>query len=517
MGIKKEATPEVFVAGLRTYKSETLDRAPREGTEPNYIERLWRFLEKLVARGSTTVNNKIAKIDIIYNGRESGCNCGAIIYKEGATHDTEERLAEPCTCRGAQGIVVFEVPKAAVVLRNIIKTHRELHKDGQRSDKGVAKDGSIHFCETCCFDNRKIKSTTVKPVASTEEVSSGEETVEEGTLDIEGVSDTPPVIIITEEQLSAAATILAGALGLPFTMQVGTLIAGTKGADRSGAYTSIVEGVREIFENPLNKKTLPTKFSHDQYKSAISGALSYVLISVTTDICVTKATEWVQLFNESKDGTVKMPETVETGENGNAADTSKLLEEREDINEVVSKEDLNKQYGSIEPMLSVCKTMDIEAMGETTAADTALLQLRKLQVKAVSMYVKLDEDAKLELKDQHTKYTGLLVDAIKQLQGQINLFKFTKGDKVPLVDAEKMKNPAKGGQDMPTKTEINQDIKKFESSVSTLEYSIQEVEEIINDEDIEGVGSPRHVLNRRMWGREAPEGCKTIVIVLESY
>ena len=33
--------------------------------------------------------------------------------------------------------------------------------------------------------------------------------------------------------------------------------------------------------------------------------------------------------------------------------------------------------------------------------------------------------------------------------------------------------------------------------------------------DIGGIKSPRDVKNRRMWGREAPEGCKTDYIVQE--
>ena len=163
MGIKKEASPEVYLAGLRTYESASLDMAPREGTETSYIEKLWLFLEKLVGMGNS-VNNKIARIDIFYNGRVKECECGAVLPTQGATAETEEKLREPCNCRGAQGIVVFQVPKAAVVLREIIKTHKNLHRDGQTEQVGYAADKSIELCETCCFNNRKLKSTTAKPV-----------------------------------------------------------------------------------------------------------------------------------------------------------------------------------------------------------------------------------------------------------------------------------------------------------------------------------------------------------------
>ena len=85
--VKKEASPEVYLAGLRTYKSESLDRAPREGMESSYIEKLWAFLENLAGMRNS-INNKISRIDIFYNGRETECNCGAIILADGAAADT---------------------------------------------------------------------------------------------------------------------------------------------------------------------------------------------------------------------------------------------------------------------------------------------------------------------------------------------------------------------------------------------------------------------------------------------
>ena len=135
----------MYLAGLRTFESESLDRAPREGTESSYIEKLWSFLERLVGMGNS-VNNKISRIDIFYNGRNTECECGAILPTVGANADTEEKLREPCTCRGAQGIVEFQAAKAAVILRDIIKTHKNLHRDGQKEQVGYAADKNIELC-----------------------------------------------------------------------------------------------------------------------------------------------------------------------------------------------------------------------------------------------------------------------------------------------------------------------------------------------------------------------------------
>ena len=97
----------------------------------------------------------------------------------------------------------------------------------------------------------------------------------------------------------------------------------------------------------------------------------------------------------------------------------------------------------------------------------------------------MELEVKNRLKDEHSTNMGLLSEAIRKLQGQINLFKFTKGDVHRLVEAEKTKSTADKGHELPTKTEINQDIKKFESCVDALESSLEEISDIINDEDIE--------------------------------
>ena len=486
--VKKEASPEVYLAGLRTYKSESLDRAPREGMETSYIEKLWVFLERLAGMGNS-INNKISRIDIFYNGRETECNCGAIIPPEEAAADTEEKLNEPCNCRGAQGIVVFQEAKAAVILRGIIKNHKNLHMDGQTEQRGYAAKRSIKLCETCCFNNRKIKCTTVKPVASPNQ-DNDVETDEEGTADLEGDGGIPQEII-TEQQLSAAAILLQGILGLPLILPISTLIAGIKGADLSQAYSSIVTGVRDIFQNPQNATALPKKFSQDEYKKAVSDAINEVVVNMDSDVCVQKASEWIQLFNASDDGTVEMPQesetrlTVENNNDGSKADDSTLLGTESDFAIDATEPELTKQYESIAPLLVVCKEMDIDSMGETTAAEATLNELRKIKINSTKIYVKVDTEVKNRLKDEHSKNMGMLSEAIRKLQSQINLFKFTKGEVSHLVDVEKTKKPVDRSYELPTKTEISQDIKKFESCVNVLEQSLEEINDIINDEDIE--------------------------------
>ena len=488
MPVKREASPEVYVAGLRTYKSESLDRTPREDTADTYIKGLWLFVEKLVGI-EPTINNKVRRIDIIYNGRDSECGCGAIIPAEEASADTTEKLREPCRCRGAQGIILFETTKAATVFRNVIKTHKGLHQDGQLDEQGLGADRSIILCEICCFRNRKIKCTTVKPVA-TDNDDSGDETEEENTADINPFVAAPA--IITEEQLNAAAIILIGALGPSLIMQCTTLVTGTKGATMSSAYASIVAGVQEIFSNPSNETILPKKFTEETYKNAISNAISKIVMNMTSDTCIQKATEWNTKFVVSADGKIEIEaEDIEMNiSNNNGRDgfnDSALLDSEIDpkIPEIVSEQELDKQYSESKDILEMCNRLEVENTAEFNTASTILDRLKTSEAKAIAIFVKLGSEDRTRLKANHLKQLDIMAEAIKKVQYQIERYKFTRDGAVPLVEGERIKKASEKSHDLPSKTELNGDIKKFEVSVSQLDLAIQDVKDIIYDEEVE--------------------------------
>ena len=114
--------------------------------------------------------------------------------------------------------------------------------------------------------------------------------------------------------------LLQGILGLPLILPISTLIAGIRGADLSTAYSSMVSGVRDIFQNPQNETSLPQQLTQDEYKKAVSDAITEVVVNMDSDVCVQKASEWIQLFNASDDGAVRMShesETRTTVENNN--------------------------------------------------------------------------------------------------------------------------------------------------------------------------------------------------------
>ena len=146
--VKEEQTAEVYLGSLRLFKTVSLDSPPKK-EDNDEISKLWRFIEKFIG---VAVNNKIKSIDVYYSGSEDGCDCGAVVVPEDPVEGKPDRLREPCSCRGSRAIVVFEDPQATTVLKDLINVHRRLHTQGVKQGDKVNPDGSVNFCETCCYN-----------------------------------------------------------------------------------------------------------------------------------------------------------------------------------------------------------------------------------------------------------------------------------------------------------------------------------------------------------------------------
>merc|ERR1711994_1237120 len=78
-----------------------------------------------------------------------------------------------------------------------------------------------------------------------------------------------------------------------------------------------------------------------------------------------------------------------------------------------------------------------------------------------------------------------MTDSIKRVQYQMEFYKFTKDGAASLVEGEGINKASEKSHDLPSKSEINGDIKKFEVSVSQLDLAIQDVKDIIYDDEVE--------------------------------
>ena len=215
---------------------------------------------------------------------------------------------------------------------------------------------------------------------------------------------------------------------------------------------------------------------------------------MNSNVCVQKATEWSTKFAICEDGNVEMPEAEEVemiaGDNnngGNDLDNSGLLDSETDarIPEIVSEQELNKQYSETEDALDMCKRLEVGNTAGFNAANTILDRLKTSKAKALAIFIKLEKDERTRLKANHLKQLDIMTEAIKKVQYQMEFYKFTKEGTVPLVEGEEIKKASEKSHDLPSKSEINGDIKKFEVSVIQLDLAIQDVKDIIYDDEVE--------------------------------
>ena len=190
---------------------------------------------------------------------------------------------------------------------------------------------------------------------------------------------------------------------------------------------------------------------------------------MNSNVCVQKATEWCTKFAICEDGNVEMPEAEEVemiaGDNnngGNDLDNSGLLDSETDarIPEIVSEQELNKQYSETEDALDMCKRLEVGNTAGFNAANTILDRLKTSKAKALAIFIKLEKDERTRLKANHCKQLDIMTEAIKKVQYQMEFYKFTKEGTVPLVEGEGIKKASEKSHDLPSKSEINGDIKK---------------------------------------------------------
>ena len=105
-------------------------------------------------------------------------------------------------------------------------------------------------------------------------------------------------------------------------------------------------------------------------------------INMTPDVCVQRATEWNAKFIVSKDGKIEISETedieMNTGNNNgrDGFNDSALLDSEIDpkIPEIVSEQELNKQYSESKDVLEMCNRLEVENTAEFNTVQRNLVE-----------------------------------------------------------------------------------------------------------------------------------------------
>ena len=113
-----------------------------------------------------------------------------------------------------------------------IRDHKKFHSDGVQSQLGIDPvDRSVHFCNVCCFLNRRIWVTTQQPSPRDSDDEDGGEMEEDDRVTASDKSNNTP--LVTENQLVAITTILTTVLGGSLAKQIVALTEGIRGVNLS--------------------------------------------------------------------------------------------------------------------------------------------------------------------------------------------------------------------------------------------------------------------------------------------
>ena len=497
MSWKNETSPEVYLGKVRLFNSGKLDRKPADSELTTDLGELWAFIERFIQSGEKGMDAEIKEIEI-HHRNKTECNCGAILEKR--KDDVPEKLKEPCCCKGSDGIITFKTPRAAEIFRKKIRSHKKMHTQGLKDLNKKNQDGSVSFCDICCFKNKQIRSIRERP-GPEEGASDNLDEIEESSSDVE--TDIRKETAITENQVRAIGMVLNTSLGECLFDEANVIKEAVRGKIPTEVRKLITNTVNSVF-NDLSKKNLFPERSPDNVKKTISFAVSKLVLDSTDEACIGKVVDWVKKFKTNTDDEVskddndddkKVADDLEREQVDAAkAGVRTLLTEIEEL--VATEENLNAQYTGIKAMLLVTKDMDLEASEAVIGAEETLKSMIRYENKAMTIFAKLEPEDSARLSENHLTTMATLTDAIKALRNQIKAYKFDHGGSS--VEPEKSKRVVEKEQDLPSKTEIHQDIRRFESCRKSFKDGVNEIQDIINDEDVDENKNEFNIIQTRI-------------------
>ena len=482
--VKEEQIAEVYLGSLRLFKTVRLDSPPKK-EDNDEISTLWRVIEKFVG---ATANHKVKSIDVYYSGSEEGCECGAIVVPADLVKGEPEKLGEPCSCRGAKAIVVFEDPQAASVFKDLINVHRKLHPQGVKEDK-VNADGSVNFCPMCCYNSKRLRSVTTKPVPQTDQELDQDSVTDESCV---GGETEPGIAKIDDNQLNAVNIVLVTALGSGLITEASVLKESIRGSSLTEAMTMITNGVRNIFENTDNKEDLPTKFSAKNVKDGITYAMTQVTNQKDTNQCIKVAKVWAKEFSASENGIVAgQLKKSDESEQDVVEDNIQTVEKKD-----ATEDNLRKVYTGIQNVLEANTTFDLSESEGVKGAEVILKKLVQFKSRITAIYVELEVEVQSNIKDEQNAKIAELNSAIKNLKVQISGFKQVFGGIT--VNPVENKQGAEKGETVPSKYNLHVALNAFEDSAKAYQYAHDEIIDIVENTNVKGMRVEFNAIKERI-------------------
>ena len=450
--LKKEN--ETFVGGVRLWKTETLSREPVGAEKDTDIGKLWLLFLELVGH---EVDNAIQKLEVVnIDADVKECECDA------ALEEDKTKSKHPCSCDGSGAIVTFRSALAAGKLKKQLNDHKNWHSQGYSDQGRRLSDGSVEFCQQCCFKNKQLKNINKRPVAG--------KSIFERNTESEFLSNAT-----TNEQIRAFEMILISVLGVWAMDFIAVVKEAIKDMNLGDARAQVLKSVHDILEEPENQDDIPVGRTKEMLEKVIKKAVDDHIAKKTDGVNLKEVKEWTKKYQAQPElVTIEEEEEVTHQVPPPPPSTAPPIAETKDATE----ENLKEAMQAVKREVDTSKSLTMMAGME----DLAKSLMARLKNKIVIMQ-QIYSDMKSEEADKHKdEFSAQSKSGTEALATVIRVIKFMEFESGASTTSSKTSSKDYE-EDVPDDDEVRGAISLFGRFQLSFNEGKQEVKDLLETED----------------------------------
>ena len=449
-----KAENEAYVGGIRLWKSETLAREPVGSEKDTDIGKLWLIFLELVGHD---VDNSIQKLELVnLDANTTECECDAALEKD------ETKSKHTCSCTGSGAIVTFRSNLAVGKLKKQLSDHKNWHPQGL-SDQGKRQpDGSVEFCEHCCFKNKQLKWISKKPIAGR---AIQEEDFQEDCLKA----------ATTNDQIKAFEMILVTVLG-PWSLDyIAVVKDAIKDLKLRDARAQVLKSLHDILGEPENQEDIPKERGTDEIEKIVRKTVDDLIVKKPDGVDLKEVKEWTRKYQ-------KDPETITVDEEEDEEDVTKdgnlpplpisapPLAEKKDATEENLKEAIRSLKNEVEDANNLVIAAGVENIAKNTkeGLETKISVMQQI-------YSDMKSEEADKFKAEYSTQKKNAIEALITLARGIEFIEFKSGaGVVGSKDSSREKE-----EDVPDEDEVKEALSHFARQQISFNEGKQEVNDLL--------------------------------------
>ena len=461
--MKEEGSLEVYVGGIRTWKDHLLEREPSGKELESEHGKLWNFFQQLVGHEP---HDKILQIEVCLEpNSKTKCDCDA-------EHPTEQdKLQQPCTCKGASGIITFRKDSTSKCLKEQLKKHKNLHPQGDVSKNA---DGTLNMCELCCYNNKIVRHIRDRP-----------KRCKGVNIDITGGNTDGEQGLISNKKLKGIQAILTTLLGSTLLDAIAEVVKDMAAMRLSDAKNHALQSIESIMVDEDLADDIPD-VATDQLVKIADEVITSTVINLEDTHCMKAVRAWIKQYTKPDVKEVPSKPSASEGDKQQKTRSSSpdppLSDKEVDDDEEVTSKDLEDAYKELDNELNT--HTDIQKSTSLDMCYQSISLVAKLHKRLVDKYSSLglnpsDKSAHKGDVDTIRKKTKEILEKFEERVELLELKKYSVGR------AEKSVEKTEKDEWKPSLVQIQNQITLFGKYRASYENGEEEIDAIISDGDIE--------------------------------